>query len=280
VRHRCANARCPAQAFERLRHAVGRGALDLEGVGEKLLAQLVEGKRVARLADLFTLTPQDLDGLDRMGTIASNEKKGGANRIDNVLEEIRRRREQHLWRVIVALGIRHIGETTARDIAGELERRVPPSQSGDWGTQVEEALRGLSAADLTAISGVGAIVAESVVDYFKQPATAGALRELLDVGVRLTPGDGAPAPAVGGPLTGELVVVTGVLVESGWSRREAQDRIRAAGGEIANAVSTKTTLLVAGEKAGGKRAAAEKLGIRVIDERALLALVKGMASGG
>ena len=280
VRHRCANARCPAQAFERLRHAVGRGALDLEGVGEKLLAQLVERKRVARLADLFTLTPQDLDGLDRMGTIASNEKKGGANRIDNVLDEIRRRREQHLWRVIVALGIRHIGETTARDIAGELERRVPPSQSGDWGTQVEEALRGLSVADLTAISGVGAIVAESVVDYFKQPATAGALRELLDVGVRLTPGDGAPAPAVGGPLAGELVVVTGVLVESGWSRREAQDRIRAAGGQIADAVSTKTTLLVAGEKAGGKRAAAEKLGIRVIDERALLALVEGMASGG
>ena len=146
--------------------------------------------------------------------------------------------------------------------------------------KVEEALRGLSVADLTAISGVGAIVAESVVDYFKQPATAGALRELLDVGVRLTPGDGAPAPAVGGPLAGELVVVTGVLVESGWSRREAQDRIRAAGGQIADAVSTKTTLLVAGEKAGGKRAAAEKLGIRVIDERALLALVKGMASGG
>ena len=111
----------------------------------------MERKRVTRLADLFTLTPQDLDGLDRMGTVASNEKKAGANRINKVLDQIRRRREQHLWRVIVALGIRHIGETTARDIAGELERRVPPDQSGDWGTQVEEAFRGLSVADLTAI---------------------------------------------------------------------------------------------------------------------------------
>ena len=284
VRHRCPNPSCPAQAFERLRHAVGRGALDLEGVGEKLLQQLHDRGRVRRIADLFTLTAADLDGLERMGSLAAAERRDGAGRIRNVLDEIERRRSQHVWRVLVALGIRHIGETTARDLAAELERRVPPT--GDladplaWSRAIAAALRTATVEELTAIDGIGAIVAESVVEHFRNPATARGIDELIEAGVRLVPGDGAPRPAASGPLVGETVVVTGTLSRTGWGRREAHDRIRAAGGTVAEAVSAKTTLLVAGEKAGSKRAAAERLGVRIVDEEGLLALLGEGASGG
>jgi len=280
VRHRCPNPACPAQLFERLRHAVGRGALDLEGIGEKLLAQLVARGRVRRLADVFTLTAADLDGLDRMGSRAANEKRGGSNRISNVLDEINRRREQHLWRVIVALGIRHVGETTARDLATALTARVEPREAVTWGQRIDASLRALTVDDLIPIEGIGSVVAESVVEYFTNPATSTALTELLAAGVRILPGDGQVAPATDGPLRGETVVVTGVLVRSGWGRREAHDRIRAAGGRVADAVTSTTTLLVAGEKAGSKRAAAERLGIRILDEEALLALLGVEGVGG
>ncbi|MGA1354432.1 MAG: NAD-dependent DNA ligase LigA, partial [Candidatus Limnocylindrus sp.] len=155
VRHRCPNPWCEAQLFEGLRHAVGRGALDIEGLGEKLLAQLVDRGRVRRLADLFTLSAKDLDGLDRMGSLAAREKKGSANRIDNVLRELDRRKEQELWRVLVALGIRHVGETTARDLAAELSRRVPAGP--DWSARVAAELQRLTREELTRINGVGAV---------------------------------------------------------------------------------------------------------------------------
>lgn len=278
VRHRCANPWCPAQVFEGLRHAVGRGALDIEGLGEKLLQQLVDRGRVRRLADLFTLTREDLDGLDRMGSVASNAKKGGANRIDNVLREVARRKEQELWRVLVALGIRHVGETTARDLATEIARRVPAGH--DWSRRAAAALRQLTVEDLTGVSGVGAVVGTSIVGYFAGRETGRALDDLLEVGVTLTSGAQAEAATGDGPLSGELVVVTGTLVASGLSRRAAHDRIRAAGGTVGDSITSKTTLLVAGEKAGSKRAEAERLGVRIVDEAGFLALLGASASGG
>ncbi len=278
VRHRCPNPWCEAQIFGGLRHAVGRGALDIEGLGEKLLQQLVDRKRVRRLADLFTLTASDLDGLDRMGSVAANAKRGSANRIDSVLGELGRRRRQELWRVLVALGIRHVGETTARDLAVELSCRVPAGDN--WGLRVAAALQQLTLEELTAVNGVGAVVGESIVRYFSHPTTATALDDLIAVGVELTPPAGAPASGGSGPLSGELVVVTGTLVASGLSRREAQERIRAAGGAVADAVTSKTTLLVAGERAGSKRAEAERLGIRIVDDAGFLALLGESAPGG
>ena len=277
VRHRCPNPWCEAQVFEGLRHAVGRGALDIEGLGEKLLQQLVDRGRVRRLADLFTLTAGDLDGLDRMGSVAANAKKGSANRIDNVLRELERRKEQELWRVLVALGIRHVGETTARDLALELSRRVAPG--ADWSSRVASTLRGLTVEDLTSVSGVGAVVGESIVSYFAGSGTRSALNDLIEVGVTLSPSAALAVAGGGGPLSGELVVVTGTLVSSGLSRREAQDRIRAAGGVVADAITSKTTLLVAGEKAGSKRADAERLGVRIVDEAGFLALLGASAAG-
>ena len=274
VRHRCPNRACPAQNFETLRHAVGRGALDLEGVGEKLLAQLVERGVVRRLGDLYRLTAEQLDGLDRMGSLSDTSRREGPNRISNVLGMIEGRRSRELWRVLVALGIRHVGEATAKDLAAELQRRVPPTSGPAWGRAVLATLRSLTAEELTAISGVGAVVAESIVSAFASGLAGESLEDLFDAGLIAVPAAATPSVA-GGPLAGEVVVVTGTLTATGWSRREAQDRIAAAGGTVADAVTAKTTLLVAGEKAGSKRAAAEKLGIAIVDEAGFVALLGG-----
>lgn len=274
VRHRCPNRACPAQNFETLRYAVGRGALDLEGVGEKLLAQLVERGVVRRLGDLYRLTAEQLDGLDRMGSLSDTSRREGPNRISNVLGMIEARRSRELWRIIVALGIRHVGEATAKDLAAELQRRVPPTGDPAWGRAVLATLRSLSAEELTAISGVGAVVAESIVSAFATGLAGESLEDLFDAGLIAVPAAVTPSVA-GGPLAGQVVVVTGTLTATGWSRREAQDRIAAAGGTVADAVTAKTTLLVAGEKAGSKRAAAEKLGITIVDEAGFVVLLGG-----
>lgn len=278
VRHRCPNPWCEAQLFERLRYAVGRGALDIEGLGEKLLAQLVERGRVRGLADLFTLKAEDLDGLDRMGSIATKSRKSGASRIDNVLRELNRRKEQELWRVLVALGIRHVGETTARDLAAELSRRVPPGPA--WSSRVAADLRSLKAAELIKVSGIGAVVAESIERYFANEVDGGALEALINAGVTFKASADVSALSPTGPLRGEVVVVTGTLALTGWSRREAQERIRSAGGVVADSVTSKATLLVAGEKAGSKRQDAERLGIRIVDEAGFLQILGESASGG
>jgi DNA ligase (NAD+) len=274
VRHRCPNRACPAQNFETLRYAVGRGALDLEGVGEKLLAQLVERGVVRRLGDLYRLTAEQLDGLDRMGSLSDTSRREGPNRISNVLGMIEGRRSRELWRVLVALGIRHVGEATAKDLAAELQRRVPPTSGAAWGRAVLAELRSMTTEQFTAIAGVGAVVAESIVSAFATGLAGESLEDLFNAGLIAVPAAVTPS-VVGGPLAGQVVVVTGTLTATGWSRREAQDRIAAAGGTVADAVTAKTTLLVAGEKAGSKRAAAEKLGIQIVDEAGFVALLEG-----
>ena len=279
VRHRCPNRACPAQNFETLRYAVGRGALDLEGVGEKLLAQLVERGVVRRLGDLYRLTAEQLDGLDRMGSLSDGSRRDGPNRISNVLRMIEARRSRELWRILVALGIRHVGEATAKDLAAELQRRVPPTSGPAWGHAVLAELRSMTAEELTVIAGVGAVVAESIVAAFTVGQAGEALEDLLDAGLIALPA-AMEQPRADGPLTGQVVVVTGTLTATGWGRREAQDRIAAAGGTVADAVTAKTTLLVAGEKAGSKRAAAEKLGITIVDEAGFVALLGVEPSGG
>jgi DNA ligase (NAD+) len=132
----------------------------------------------------------------------------------------------------------------------------------------------MTAEEFTAIPGVGAVVAESIVAAFTTGQAGESLEGLLDAGLVALPSAVTPS-VMGGPLSGEVVVVTGTLAATGWSRREAQDRIVAAGGTVADAVTAKTTLLVAGEKAGSKRAAAEKLGIAIVDEAGFVALLGG-----
>jgi DNA ligase (NAD+) len=138
----------------------------------------------------------------------------------------------------------------------------------------------LKSEDLTSVSGVGAVVGESIERFFASEATGGGLQELLAAGVTFKPSAVSAAPGTSGPLRGEVVVVTGTFAISGLSRREAHDRIRAAGGAVAEAVTSKTTLLVAGEKGGSKRADAERLGVRIVDEAGFLRILGESASGG
>ncbi|MFZ9895309.1 MAG: BRCT domain-containing protein, partial [Candidatus Limnocylindrus sp.] len=168
--------------------------------------------------------------------------------------------------------------TTARDLAAELSRRVPAGP--DWSARVAAELQRLTREELTRINGVGAVVGESIERFFANDLTRGGLEEMLAAGVTFKPSVASPLREAAGPLSGEVVVVTGTLVISGLSRREAQERIRAAGGTVADAVTSRTTLLVAGEKAGGKRADAERLGIRIVDEAELIRILGESASGG
>lgn len=141
---------------------------------------------------------------------------------------IEARRSRELWRVLVALGIRHVGEATAKDLAAELQRRVPPTGGAAWGRTVLATLRSMTADEFTAIAGVGEVVAESIVAAFASGLAGESLEDLFDAGLVAVPAAVTPA-VTGGPLAGQVVVVTGTLTATGWSRREAQDRIAAAG---------------------------------------------------
>ena len=143
-----------------------------------------------------------------------------------------------------------------------------------WFDTLKAALRSMSVDELTEIAGVGAVVAESIATAFSTGSAGTSLEDLLDAGVVVVPA-GASAADSDGPLAGQVVVVTGTLAATGWSRREAQERIAAAGGAVADSVTAKTTLIVAGEKAGSKRAAAVRLGIRIVDEAEFVELLGG-----
>jgi DNA ligase (NAD+) len=264
---RCPNPWCPAQRLGGLLHFSGRGGLDIDGLGYKIMVQLIERELVREPADVFGLEIDTLEGLERLG-------RKSAENLHAAIEAARRR---PLARILNALGIRHVGEQTAIDLATWLIRETPRSEDepeAAWTRRVADRLRGASAEELTAVFGIGEVVAEAIARYFRDEHTAGILHALLDAGVT------AEAPAAGevaseaasGPLAGRTLVVTGTL--PGFSRQEAEDAIRAAGGHAAGSVSKQTDYLVAGEKAGSKLAKAEKLGVPVLDEEGFRRLLK------
>jgi len=234
----CPNIGCPAQIKARIRHFASRRAMDVEGLGEKLVDQLVERGLVTRLADLFSLDLSTVADLDRMA-----EKSG-----QNLLDGFERSKSTGLARFLFGLGIRHVGETTARTLAREL------------GTL--EAVTQADADTLEALPDVGPIVARSLRDFFEAETNREELAALLAAGV-------APAPeekpeTSGRPLEGMTVVFTGKLERlSRDAAKELADRL---GGKAAGSVSSKTSLVVAGPGAGSKRKKAEDLGVEVIDE--------------
>lgn len=240
---RCPNAACPAQGAGSLLHYASRGALDIEGLGVKLVEKLLEEEIVREPADLYALDPDRLAGLPGMGDTSAA----------NLIEAITNTRTPPLARFLYALGIRHVGETVGEILAAE------------FGTL--ERLRGASREELETVEGVGPKVAESVRDYFEDPETAARLDRLLAVGV-------APQAAekkVGGPLSGSTFVFTGTL--KSIARSAAQKKVKALGGRAASSVSRATTYLVQGGKPGKKAAQAEELGVKVLDEAAFLRLV-------
>ncbi len=238
---------CPAQRKQAILHFAQRRALDIEGLGDKLVEQMVDAGIVRTLPDLYKLGLANLNALDRMGD------KSAANLVAN-LEKSRR---TTLARFLYGLGIRHVGETTAKDLArhfGNLNRLMDAS--------VEQLLE---------VNDVGPTVAQSVRTFFEQPHNREVVEQLRTAGVAWDETDGTPASAPPKPLAGQVFVLTGTLPT--LTRDEAKDRLEAAGAKVSGSVSKKTSVVVAGAEAGSKLDKARELGVRVIDEVELLALL-------
>jgi DNA ligase (NAD+) len=240
---RCPNAGCPAVLKRRIEHFVGRGAMDIEGMGTKLVDQLVDGGHVRALADLYALDEATLAGLERMGGQSAR----------NVLAGIEASRTRPLARLLYGFGVRHVGETVAETLAEH------------WPSL--EALRAASEEELQGVAAIGPAVAASLRAFFDDGNEQRNLADMLARGVAPT----APrAASGGGPLAGRTFLLTGTL--SDMSRREAQERIKALGGRLLSTVSAKLDVLVAGEKPGSKLKQAQELGVQVMsaDEFATL----------
>ena len=264
---RCPNPFCPAQRIGGLLHFSGRGGVDIDGLGYKIMLQLADRELVKEPADIFRLDVETLESLERLGRKSA----------ENLFAAINDARRRPLARIINGLGIRHVGEQTAVDLATWLTRETPRGDDEPeegWTARVVARLRDASADELTAVFGIGRVVAEAIARFFDDEHTRDALDRLVRAGmVAEAPAPGASVEPAEGPLSGKTLVVTGTL--PGFSREEAESAIRAAGGHAAGSVSVKTDYLVAGEKAGSKLSKAESLGVAVLDEAALRALLEG-----
>ena len=241
---RCPNLDCPAQLKNNLRHLASRGALDIEGLGEKLVDQLVEKKRVTRLSDVFGLDAEALGGLERMGEKSAEKLVAGlAGACQTTLP-----------RFLIALGVRHVGEGVAELLArrfGDLDPLMAAKQE-----------------ELEAIDGIGPTIAESVARFFADPRNAAEVKRLREHGVRWPRTEPAPAD---GALAGKTFVLTGTLAR--MTRAEAKARIAGLGGKVTSTVSKQTGYVVAGTDAGSKLERARELKLEILDEAALEALL-------
>ncbi|HEX7491098.1 MAG TPA: BRCT domain-containing protein, partial [Candidatus Limnocylindrales bacterium] len=275
VRYYCPNTRCPARLAQEFAHFAGRGGMDMEGAGWSVLEQLLGAGLVKTRGDFYRLTIEDLEGLDRFGRKSAEKLKAS-------IEKSRRR---PLARVLNALGIPQVGESTAIDLAGWIASRWPlgEAEAGEWFGSVAQCLPEITAEELREVPGIGPVVAAAIAGYFAAPETAGVLADLVAAGVigepparRVAPGSGTGsggAAESAGPLAGKTVVVTGTL--TGWDRAEAEEAVRAAGGKAAGSVSKNTSYVVAGENAGSKMAKATELGVPVLDEGGFRKLLAG-----
>ncbi len=249
IDHRCTGGLyCAAQRKQALLHFAGRRAMDIEGLGDKLVEQLVDGGIVRTLPDLYTLGVAKLAALERMAD------KSAAN----VVAAIAASRQTTMARFIFALGIRHVGEATARDLArhfGGIDRLMDASLD-----------------ELLQVNDVGPVVAHSIRTFFEQPHHREIVHALRAAGVGWDEHEGAAA-APAGLLAGKTLVLTGTLPT--LTRDEARALIEAAGGKVAGSVSKKTHFVVAGEEAGSKLDKAREIGVPVLDEAGLRALLGG-----
>jgi DNA ligase (NAD+) len=236
---------CPAQCKQALLHFASRRAMDIEGLGEKLVDQLVDAGLVETPADLYRLEPEALSALERMG------EKSAAN----LLAEIEKSKNTTLARFIYSLGIRNVGEATARDLARHFGGL--------------EALCGADEAALQEVADVGPVVAQSIARFLSEPRNRQVLSELRKVGVRWP--ETRPQTA-GLPLRGKTFVLTGTLPNV--KREEVKERIEALGGKVSGSVSKKTDYVVVGSEPGSKYDKARELGVALLDEKGLLELLK------
>lgn len=242
---------CPAQRKEAIRHYASRKALDIEGLGDKLIDALVEKEMVKTVADLYRLEASKVASLERMGQKSAR----------NLIEAIDRSRTPVLWRFLYALGIREVGESTAKSLASH------------FGTL--EAIADANEEQLTEVSDVGPIVAGHIRSFFDQPHNQETLQALRDAGVRWQ--EETVVREAERPLAGETWVLTGTL--SSMTRDQAREKLESLGAKVAGSVSGKTACVVAGEAAGSKLTKAEKLGVPVMDESALSEFLKNHGLG-
>jgi len=244
---RCPNPACPAQVKERIRYFASRNAMDIEGLGDKLVEQLVTAGLVRNYGDLYRLTEEQLTDLERMG------KKSAKNLIDGVAAS----RGRGLAKLLNALAIRHVGARVATLLA---------EQFGSI-----EALRTATEEELGEVNEIGPIIAKSVYEFLHSEAGQQTIDDLVALGIDMTASLAARKEAATGPLAGKTLVVTGTLPTYG--REEIEALIAELGGRAASSVSKKTDYVVAGEKAGSKLDKAQKLGVQVLTEAEFNALI-------
>lgn len=249
---RCANPECPAQLREKLRFFAGRDQMDIHHLGPALIDQLVDRGLVRHFGDLYALTPEQIEPLDRMADKSAR----------NVVEAIQQSKGRGLQRVLAGLGIRHVGARAAEVLAAH----YPDAH----------ALAAAKIEDLEGIHEIGPVLAESIHTFFHSDAGRDAIARLEVAGLKLT-ADGPTVPA-DGPLRGRTVVVTGTLER--FSRAEAEAAIRAAGGRATGSVSKSTDFVVVGSDAGSKVEKARRLGVEIVDEAEFMRRLGASAAGG
>ena len=261
VDYRCISIDCPAQALERLLHWASRGAMDIDGMGEEIVARLVESGRLTDVADYYTLDEVELSMLD-MGRV---NKDGEAIRLGRtvaakLVAAIDASRGRGFARVLFGLGMRHVGKTTAEALAASY-----PSM---------DELRAATEEDLAAVEGIGPKIAHSVYLFLRTPDNVAVIDRLQARGVNLADSAAEDAAQLPQTLAGLTFVLTGTLVQSGMTRDEAGAALKARGAKVSGSVSKKTSFVVAGESAGSKYDKAIALGVPVLDEDALLRIIE------
>ena len=245
----CPNrASCPGQLFQAVKHFVSRGAMDIEGLGEKQAERFLSDGLISSIADIYELDAGRLGRLDRFGEVS----------VRNLLEAIERSKSQPFHRVLYGLGIPGIGFVNARALTGHF--------------RTMEALMAATPEQIVETPGIGPILAETIADTLSQDGTRDLIARLGEHGLSMEE-EGPPPEAVDGPLKDKTFVLTGTLPN--LTREDASARIEAAGGKVTGSVSKKTDYLVAGEDPGSKLAKARDVGTEVLDEEGLLALLEG-----
>jgi DNA ligase (NAD+) len=248
VAWRCENISCPMQLKRSLGFFACRGAMDIEGLGEVLVTQLVDSGLVKDIADIYSLTVEQLAALERMAEKSAT----------NVVTAIQQSKDRELWRLVTALGVRHVGSGLARTVAEHLHDL--------------DKLAEASVEDLLKVPDVGPIVAQSIYDFFRNDRNLALIEKLKKAGVKTKEIARAKA-AASGPFAGKTVVVTGTL--SRFKREEAQEELRKRGAHVTDSVSKKTDFLIVGEDAGSKFDKARALGVTTLDEREFLKMLEG-----
>jgi DNA ligase (NAD+) len=243
VAHICTNIRCPAKNLRAITHFVN--AFEIYTIGPKIIERFKDEGLITDAADIFKLKKEDIEVLERFG-----EKSA-----ENILASIEQRKTVPFWRFINSLGILHVGEETAVDLAEHFESL--------------KALMHASFSEIDVIPNVGSAVAKSIYDYFKDSHNQNFIERLLKAGVNIKY---EPVKKKSGPLSGKKIIVTGTLEK--LSREEAKEAVRKAGGDWVSSVSKNTDYLVEGSEPGSKLEKAKTLGVKILDERAFLELLK------